>query len=235
MNKNFMMTDSLMTEDKSDDAVDENQNYFCKHYKPSKKEDLNVRFNTKQNQVKFITVESDTMDTMQVQRNKIESFETYDQINEQIDILLLKLEELSKRKIEQGYDVSYDFDLVKFQVNVLKRQKEKIEHKEQEIGKHKKQIEAENKLKQDKDKRYEMENETKKIEREYLLKIELDNKARKEQDHEKKILKIKIEKVNDEDDNKFGVENEKVKVIHVNIKKNVKELNVKEGKKSFSI
>ncbi|CAF1142910.1 unnamed protein product [Brachionus calyciflorus] len=146
------MTDSLMTEDKTEEPVDENPDYFCKHYKPSKEKDFDVRFNTKQNQIKFITAESDAMDTMQVQRNKIETFETYDQINEQIDILLLKLEELSKRKIEQGYDVSYDFDLVKFQVNVLKRQKEKIDKREQEMEKHKKQIEAENKLKQDKGK-----------------------------------------------------------------------------------
>ncbi|CAF1123565.1 unnamed protein product [Brachionus calyciflorus] len=124
------MTDNLKIRNKVDLKGEEKREYFSKHYYESDNEDLNVRFKTELNEEKIITYQSYSMNTMEVKKNQIESFETYDEINGEIDRLLSKLKDLYKKKKEQGYDVSYDFDLIKYQVKVLQNQKDKIEKKE---------------------------------------------------------------------------------------------------------
>ncbi|RNA21069.1 hypothetical protein BpHYR1_001743 [Brachionus plicatilis] len=115
--------------------VDENINLFCKHYKISKREDLKVKFDSKLNTEIFIDEENNSIETIEKEKELIENFQTYEQIDAKIDELLSQLKELPKRKIEEGYDVSYELDLIKHQAFILNKQKENIEKREREIEK----------------------------------------------------------------------------------------------------
>lgn len=79
---------------------------------------------------KYYDFENNSIETIEKEKELIETFQTYEQIDEKIDQLVSKLEQLPKRKINEGYDVSYDLDLIKHQAFVLKRQIENIQKRE---------------------------------------------------------------------------------------------------------
>lgn len=79
---------------------------------------------------KYFDIEKNSNETIEKEKELIETFQTYEQIDQKIDDLMSTLEKLPKRKIKEGYDVSYDLDLIKHQAFILKRQIENIQKRD---------------------------------------------------------------------------------------------------------
>lgn len=108
--------------------VVENSQYFSKHYIEPKKETNGVKFKEISELVKVKQLETEIIQTETIQKEEaiIHRCKTLEEINNHADLLLEKLKELKRQKLENGYDVSYEYDNLKIKFELVQKMKEKI-------------------------------------------------------------------------------------------------------------
>jgi hypothetical protein len=106
----------------------ENSQYFSKHYKEPKKDPNGVKFKEISELVKVKQLETEILQTETIEKEEaiIHRCKTLEEINNHADLLLEKLKELKRQKLEYGYDVSYEYDNLKIKFELVQKMKEKI-------------------------------------------------------------------------------------------------------------